>query len=299
MVRTLLLALGMLAASAGSRVAQDGDPILTDLEVRLAPVAAWRERADGVLRPIAGTPRGDREFLALRLELKEIVAKLATALETPEFQMRIWPDGAVGQGLRRSEKRTEHADAADVVRADALVAFMKERGVWPQHGEGDTYFYPSERALLEWFGPLVSEEIRQFLRLWADEQAKPVAEDAGIMVPRAELERRILATERFLTDFPASPVRDPVRVRHGHYLGLYLGGTDNSRAFDMDTGVFRLDLRQALEAFAVAHPGTLSAHTVAEYLEVLSAGDFRRTPDIVRFLDRVQGDPRDWLLLRY
>jgi hypothetical protein len=284
---------------AGSRVIQDGDPLMTDLEMRLASVAAWRARADEVLRPIAGTPRADREFLALRLELKEVVARLATALETPDFQVRIWPDGAVGQGLRRSQQRTAPADAAEVVRADALAAFMKARGVWPQRGEGDTYFYPSEEALLEWFGPLVSEEIRQFLRLWADEQARPVAEDAAIMVPRDELERRILATERFLTDFPDSPVRDPVRVRHGHYLALYLGGTDNSRAFDMATGVFRLDLRQALKAFAAAHPGTRSAQTVAAYLEVVRASDFTRTPDVVRFLDRLRGDSRDWLLLRY
>jgi hypothetical protein len=284
---------------AESPVIQDRDPILAELEMRLAPVAAWRERADRVLRPIAGTPRADREFLALRRELQEVVATLATALETPEFQMRIWPDGFVGQGLRRSQKRTAQADAAEVVRADALAAFMKARGVWPQRGEGDTYFYPSESVLLEWLGPLVSEQIRQFLRLWADEQARPVAEDAAIMVPRDELERRILATERFLADFPESPVQDPVRVRHGHYLALYLGGTDNSRAFDMNTGVFRLDLRQALEAFAAAHPGTWSARTVAEYLEALRASDFRRTPDVVRFLDRVRGDPRDWLLLRY
>lgn len=277
----------------------DAAQIRADLEAHLAPVAVWRTRTEEALRASAGTAQADPRFLDLRIQLKAIVATIARDLEAPEFQRLMFPDGAAGQAFRRAQRRPFDAEASALVEADALMAFMKERGVWPHRAEGDIYFYVSEAALLEWFGPSVSEEIRQFLRLWADEQVRPAAEDASIQVDFDELERRIRATEGFLAGYPESKVREPMRVRHQHYLALYLGGTDNTPAFDRRSGVLRSDLRQRIEAYAAAQPLTPSGLVVATYLDLLRTTRFARTPEVRHFLDGVRGDVGDWRLLRY
>lgn len=220
-----------------------------DLEALLAPIGAWRQRTEDALRPVAGSQAADAALIGARLELKEIVAEIAVPLQTPEFQRLLWPDGAAGQAHRRAAAAEKSAPASEAVSADALVEYLRDRGVWTERAEGDTYFYVNDSALLDWFGPLVTGEIRTFLHVWADERTTPVAEDASIQVPLDELERRIVATGRFLADYPTSLVRDPVRVRHGHYIWLYLGGTDNTPAFDTPSGLLRPDLLRRFEAF--------------------------------------------------
>jgi hypothetical protein len=295
----IVIAWAVLAMPVSAQSAPSGDrQARIDVEQQLQPIAAWRKRTEDTLRAAAGTPAADAALLAARLELQEIVARVTSPLDTPEFQRLIWPDGAAGQAYRRAAGARGSDPAPERVSADALVRFMKDRGVWPQRAEGDTYFHASDAALLDWFGPLVSAEIRTFLELWAHEQGVPVAEDASIQVPLDELERRILATERFLAEFPQSPVRDPVRVRYRHYLALYLGGTGNTPAFDERSGALRPDLLRRFETYAAAHD-TPSARTVAQYLKLLAAGVYRRTLEVTRFLESARGDPRDWRLLRY
>jgi hypothetical protein len=313
MLRLVLLALICIAAAPAPAHAVNGqvapprelaaapddlERILADLERDLAPIAAWRVRAEEALRPRARTPQADAAFLALRLELKDIIGTLARRFQTREFQMLVGPAGFAGQHLRRSSGLPEGVSAADAQRAEIVVAFMKQRAVWPRYAEGDTYFYVNESALLEWFGNAVSEEIRQFLRIWAHEQATPMAEDAGLMVSLDEVERRMADAKRFLADYPGSAVREPMRAAYQQRLAVYLGGLPNSPAFDHLDGVMDVDRRQRLEAYVGAHPGTESARIVEQYLALLRANGFKRGPEVDRFL-RALWDRVDSLQLRY
>jgi hypothetical protein len=275
-----------------------GDPLLEDVDRRLAPIAAWRARTEEDLRPLAGTAEADARLLARRLELKALVAEISKPFDTPAFQRAIGPDGAAGQGYRRAQGQPIDAGSAEVARGEALMDALRVRGVWPDHNEGVTYFDVNEAAVLEWFGGYLTDAIRQFLRLWADEQEQPTAEDASIQIPLEELERRIDATARYLADFPHSPVREPVQARHLAYLSLYLGGTDNSRAFDYRSDVMPPERRQRLAVFAAARREVESGRITADYLKLLEATGFRRTPAVRQFLEALRSRS-DWRLRAY
>lgn len=90
-----------------------------------------------------------------------------------------------------------------------------------------------------------------------------------------------------------------MRARRQHYLALYLGGTDNTPAFDRTTQAIDAKRWQRLQTFAVAHPELESGRTVARYLDLLRAQKFQRTREVARFLETVRGDPGDWRLRSY
>jgi hypothetical protein len=109
---------------------------------------------------------------------------------------------------------------------------------------------------------------------------------------------RSVARTRFLEQYPESPVLEPVRARHRGYLALYLGGTDNTPAFDSRSGLLRPDLRRAFEAYAAAHSSRPSGRVVAEHLALLRAGEFRENPGVGRLLQNLR-DSVDSRLARY
>ena len=68
------------------------------------------------------------------------------------------------------------------------------------------------------------------------------------------------------------------------YLGAYLSGTDNARAFNSNTSQLQDSLKLSLESFVLNHPGSKSADLVKDYLEMLKATNFNYTEKVDSFL---------------
>lgn len=243
---------------------------LDDVRARLAPVREAVERIRDELRPDSGTAVADSIFLARRGEPDLALRGLAGTLEEPTFQGATGRDGAAAH-------------------SDSLVDLMAAHGIEVRRAEGQVAYEVSEAFLLDVLGPYLTSEMREYLELLAREQARPTASDGALTIPLEELAERLRLADRFLADHPASRMTEAVRARYLRYLAIYLGGIENTPAFDRSSKAMDPTWRRSLEAFVADHGESEAGRWVAGYLTLLRASGFTRDATVDAFLRDVWG----------
>lgn len=252
-----------------------------ELGGKLAPVLESIASARALLRQDSGTLAADSAFLRFRRELRDRIREVVKEFNEGDFQADVWPAGAAAMMRWREEQRPERqATSEEEARADSLLEVLEAHGLWADRAEGDTYFSGNEAFLLERLGPYLTPGMREFLDMQAEEQRRPTAEDAALMIPPDELARRIRRSEQFRSDHRESLVWDVVDSRYQWYLNHYLGGLPNSPAFQWGTGDLDPELRKSFERYVAEHGITPSGRLVAHYLTMLEASNFQRSAAI-------------------
>lgn len=277
--------------------AVDGYPRVSfeEIEGVVRPMLESVERIRTELRADSATHVADSLFLARRALLRETLDAVSDGFDDPTFEAAAYPDGGAAQRLRRERLRAEQPDTRptmaalratpeEVGQADSLNALLAKHGIRVQRGEGQVYYELSETFQVEHLGPYLTSEMQEFLSFVEREQVQPSAADASLGIPLDELATRLLSAGRFAQKYPASPVRDIVRSRFQRYLAIYLGGIDNTPAFDRRSKVLRPDWRNSLESFVANHGDTEAGQRVAEYLALVRASDYTRSPEVDAFL---------------
>jgi hypothetical protein len=264
-----------------------------ELRRKLAPILESIQSARAMLQQDSGTVAADSAFVTYRRELRDLVQEVVATFNDREFQANVWPVGAAAMRRWREEQRPElRPTSEEEARADSIVAVLMANAIWPERAEGDTYFLAKEAILLERLGTYLTGGMRDFLRMQADEQQRPTAQDAGLMIALDELGERIRSAERFLEAHPESLVRDVVQSRYSWYLAVYLAGLPNSRAFDWRTGDLRPEWRESMEQYAIDHEGTESGRLVSNYLDLLAGSGFSRSAEVDTFLSELWANIR-------
>lgn len=259
--------------------------LLSEIERKLAPVREWRRITEAALRADSATPRADSIFLRMRAALGQTVYRVTRTFDDPDLQLLLWPDGSEAYRRRRLRNVPEMpADPVDVARADSVIAYLAERGIWVSRAEGDSYFDASEARLLDWLGRFLTPQLHAFLRFEAQQQAVPFAEDASLMISLDEVAQRLLAAEELLDRFPDSPAWPLITYTYNQLLAAYLGGLPNTGAFDWRTRILGTDFRRSHEEFLRLHGSTAAGKVVAEYVGLLKRSGFRRTAAVDAFL---------------
>ena len=138
--------------------------------------------------------------------------------------------------------------------------------------------------LLKEFGPRLSASFREYLSIASIEQDIPFQKNGKIVIPSDSLASRILTWENFMGRYPDFIELRLAQDEYTQYLGAYLSGTDNARAFNSNTSQLQDSLKLSLESFVLNHPGSKSADLVKDYLEMLKATNFNYTEKVDSFL---------------
>ena len=138
--------------------------------------------------------------------------------------------------------------------------------------------------LLKEFGPRLSASFREYLSIASIEQDIPFQKNGKIVIPSDSLASRILTWENFMGRYPDFIELRLAQDEYTQFLGAYLSGTDNARAFNSNTSQLQDSLKLSLESFVLNNPESKSANLVKDYLEMLKGTNFNYTEKVDSFL---------------
>lgn len=139
-------------------------------------------------------------------------------------------------------------------------------------GEGTWTVVPRPGFSAEQFGQLLTSAAADFVGLDDRERNERWQYDAAIVVPLAELGRRVASWEAYLAKYPDSAFAEEARTHFKRELAALLMGTNNTPHYDYTTKRVRPDVIEALKAYAKAYPGTSSAEAALDALKAFEKG---------------------------
>jgi len=166
----------------------------------------------------------------------------------------------------------------------SLNAEFASRGLRLVSDKGIFSLKTQNNYLLRNFGSRLSSSFREYLTIASKEQDIPFRKDGKIAIVSDSLVSRILTWESFMGRYPDFIEIRLVQDEYTQYLGAYLSGTDNARAFNPNTSQLHDSLRLSLENFVVNHPDSKSADLVKDYLEMLKTTNYNYTEKVDSFL---------------
>ncbi len=173
---------------------------------------------------------------------------------------------------------------------NSLKAMFAGRGMLLSSSEGSFYLNPQIRYLSQNFGPGISCACREYLAIETREQEALFSREGRILISADSLSSRILKWEEFIQQNPGFISIRLAKEKYAYYLGAFLAGTDNSRAFDQENNHLNDSLKIAFESFAEKNPDSKSTRVVKAYLQMLSLNDFNYSEKVDSFLlDKVYG----------
>lgn len=139
------------------------------------------------------------------------------------------------------------------------------------------------------YGRYVSDEAAGYLEIMAAENNKHFAEDAALRIGLDELVNRVIKTEKYISGYPGFVFINQIKQFHSYYLNAYLLGLNNTSAFDYQTLKLKDSFLKSYENTIAGQKGTKLADTLEEYLALLKKNDFKRTDEIIKFVNQVSG----------
>ncbi|WP_314585679.1 hypothetical protein [Paenibacillus terrigena] len=148
------------------------------------------------------------------------------------------------------------------------------------------------------FQPKVSKPMQDYIALMADDSNRPVARDAGLVIPREELIQRTLHAEKYLTSYPDSPRYDRIKQLYLNKLHMLLFGLNNTPTYDWETFKLQAEVKTELKKLAQDQVSTVTGEMVKEFLAVLEKtkdqlfvkkqGEQKDVAEVRSFMDKME-----------
>lgn len=219
------------------------------------------------------------EFAALTQAAKD---KLANA--TPEQANEIYAEhrkavAAATEELTKKEEKflgeqyhneenwqqSENEDEPSIPKGEVKARMDKLASVglvFFDEGEGIVSIRQQPDYFKNLFAGKVTPDVAEFIDLNANDDKKPVENDAAIIVPWAELGDRAFAWESFIKKYPDSAYAKEAKEQFQHYADSFLFGMDNTPV-EASTNPDLKDVAQEYQKiektwsdFAKAHPNS-------------------------------------------
>jgi hypothetical protein len=108
----------------------------------------------------------------------------------------------------------------------------------------------------------VTEDYEYFLKNEAKENTVLYSADAGILISPKELGERVLTWEKFIIQYPKSPLLDQATKLYQEYCYEYLMGMENTRTVDYSEGSLESENKKEFIRFMKENPNTRTTKTL-------------------------------------
>ncbi|MGF1532201.1 MAG: hypothetical protein ACFCUI_00740 [Bernardetiaceae bacterium] len=109
--------------------------------------------------------------------------------------------------------------------------------------------------------------------------------DATLLISPKQLGEWAVFWEVFTGQYEQFPLQSDIAARMRRYRFVLLEGTDNSPAFDYESGQLTLEFEQAYRYLVGKYPQTRLGRLLNRYQEELRRNDWRKTPEIEQFIE--------------
>lgn len=138
-------------------------------------------------------------------------------------------------------------------------------------GEAITEIRMKPDYYLKLFGGKVSEDYKQYISNNAEEEKVLFSSDASIAIPWKDVGNRVAFRERFLQNFPNSPLHKTIREELSGYRYAYLLGYDNTQTNEQ--GAFFKENLDEFARFAKENPDSETVAIIKEMLAKKRTGN--------------------------
>ncbi|UOP05505.1 hypothetical protein [Conchiformibius kuhniae] len=130
-------------------------------------------------------------------------------------------------------------------------------------GEGMVEIRPVADYYVKLFGKAADKDLREFLKLEADDNKQLIYNDGALAVAWDDLANRIAAWENWAGEYPQSTFNKQVADTLKNYRRTYLFGEDNTPVAE-DDGILLPEVEKEWTRFVQAHPNSETAQMVEE-----------------------------------
>jgi len=159
---------------------------------------------------------------------------------------------------------------------EKVIKLLANSGLEPFYiGEGYMEMRVSPYYYYNIFKPYVSDDTREFMKIWGDNDDL-ISADAGLVIPLDSLLRRCVTWEKFIDSYPKSRCRDKAMVQYGGYMWLILFSTlDNTPAFShSEPSVINEWVLESIQEMSGRYPATETDRIIKKYLGELKENDY-------------------------
>lgn len=138
-------------------------------------------------------------------------------------------------------------------------------------GEGIVTIRELPHFYYDIFKDYVTDDYKEYLKIWAKDDEKLYQADAGLMISFEELGERIITWENFLNKFPNSTLKQRVTDLLNSYREDYLLGMDNTPTRDggYDNVLITIDedVKKEYDRFMKKYPNSPTVELIKYFLE--------------------------------
>lgn len=155
--------------------------------------------------------------------------------------------------------------------------------------EGMVFPVVDWRKFQAFFAGKATEPVRQFIDQRTSEQNEPIYDDGGIVVPMEKVADQAVFWEKFNRDNPNFPLAEETRESERWLRLVLLGGTDNTPAFDYETGRPTPDFVRMWNYLQEKYRGTEALRQVEQLKAVLQEDGGTKGEKVQAFFDQLNG----------
>jgi hypothetical protein len=117
----------------------------------------------------------------------------------------------------------------------------------------------------------VTEDYEYFLKNEAQENTVLYSSDAGILISPKDLSDRVLTWEKFIIQYPKSPLLDRATKLYQEYCYDYLMGMENTRTVDYSEGRLESENNTEFKRFMSKNPNSRTTKIIKAFLTQVNA----------------------------
>ena len=182
----------------------------------------------------------------------------------------------MASGVDESKLSKETKDYIEQLKANAILVAEEE---------GMTFLDTDPEAVRDHFHQYLSPSGKLYIDQWKKELEQPFAIDAGLTISVNDLVDRLAFWDDYLVKHPETIFKSEAQSKINSYRYFLLIGMDNTPAFDYDQGTVSEEFLNAYKKFSTEYPPSKNRDIIAEYLTVLEASDFKKSPEVEKFIE--------------
>jgi hypothetical protein len=158
---------------------------------------------------------------------------------------------------------------------------LNQNGLQLSKTEGGYYIDENPSYLYINFKNFVSRPINEYLFIRSKELEEGFSDDAKLLISYKSLGERIATWEKYLLNYPSSPLAAEAKFSYHLYLNTFITGLDNSPVSNED--ILLPEMKNVYINYIQKNNNSESGKIVGKFYSIISANNFHITSDLDDF----------------
>lgn len=137
------------------------------------------------------------------------------------------------------------------------------------------------------YAEYVTDDIREYIAIMAEESTHIATDDAAIVISWDEVLKRACVQEEYIKKYPQSLRLNEMKQLYEEYVRYCLFGTNNTPSFDYQTETIDEKLLESYKEIVQKDNDNNITQQIKDYLKILENNKFKRTNEVESYINEV------------